>query len=89
VKQKIILLTLRMNGWQRASQKPGEIRMIRVTKSQEGDRTGRPLLTRSAAKGVRLLAAGVHTFYIVRALMGASLSVDCSRRQWRGNKSEV
>jgi hypothetical protein len=39
VKQKIVRRTSRMNGWQRAGEKPREVRMIRVTESQEGVRT--------------------------------------------------
>jgi hypothetical protein len=55
--------------------------------------SGRALLTRLAAKGVRLLATGPHLLYRasphVRRNPGTSLSVGCSRHQWRGNKSEV
>ena len=35
------------------------------------DKSGRALLTRLAAKGIRLLATGTYTSYIVRALMSA------------------
>jgi hypothetical protein len=58
------------------------------------DESGRALLTRLAAKGMRLLATGIYTSYIVRALMpvGAGGPVSPSAaagRRWRGNKSEV
>jgi hypothetical protein len=131
VKQKIIRRTSRMNGWQRAGQKPREIRMIRVTESQEGERTiitleghlpgdyievveiccnqavskgkpidvflhdvltigesGRALLTRLAVKGVRLLATGVHIFYIVRALMSVETRAPVSPSAAAGASGE-
>jgi hypothetical protein len=62
--------------------------MIRVTESQEGDRTGRALLTRLAAKGVRLLATWVHTFYIVRALMSVETRAPVSPSTAAGASGE-
>jgi hypothetical protein len=41
------------------------------------DESGRALLTRLAAKGIRLVATGMYTSYVVRDLVAA---IGCSRR---------
>ena len=52
------------------------------------DESGRALLTRLAAKGVRLLATGIYTSHVVRNLVAASSRALGSRQVGAGGEIE-